>query len=300
MKALFAAFVMASLLLSTFVFPTDAQDNPDAPVPCTADQVQQVLDLALPFGDQLNTTIAGNYPQTLDGDTELMLAWGDLYVDFFNDIYYNLPDCIDGVVYGNAVGLMLNRQMNIVTLAVLNRAQNETNTGDADVNQALQPVFDIQDALAQVGVGAVNAVVNLLQSGTGIPNWLPDCTPDQTELGLQLADLEYTYAALQPSLQAYVDDGTVDNETYIGVLNLVNDTAIVANANSEPCNEQYAQLVGDLYVFNDTLTTVTLGQIAPYVSDSDNAERLNALLEYYTYTLNSYLNGTTETAATDS
>jgi len=77
MKHLFAVFVMVSLFICTSVFPTAAQDNPDAPVPCDADQVKQVLDLALPFGDQMNTVSLGNYPQTLDGDISKMLDWGD-------------------------------------------------------------------------------------------------------------------------------------------------------------------------------------------------------------------------------
>lgn len=300
MKRLVAVSIVVCLLVCAAVLSAAAQDAPTAPVPCNADQVKQVLDLALPFGDQLNTVAAGNYPQTLDGNTTKMLDWGDLYVSFFNDIYYNLPNCIDGVVYGNAVGLMLNRQMNLETIIVLNGAQNATNTGDADVNQALQPVFDIQDALAKVSVSAVNAVVNLLQSDTGIPNWLPDCTADDAELGTQLADLEQTYAGLHPSLQAYLDEGTVDKETYISMLNLVNDTATTANANPEPCNEYYSQMANDLYIFNDTLTTLTLGQIAPYVSETANGERLNMLLAYCNDALNSYLNGATDTATADS
>jgi hypothetical protein len=300
MKHYIAVFVMVCLLVCVSVFPSVAQDDIFVPEPCTADEVTQVTDLALPFGDQMNTVASGNYPQTLDGDTTKMLDWGDLYVSFFNDIYPNLPSCIDGIVYGNAVGLMLNRQMNLETIIVLNGAQNATNTGDADVNQALQAVFDIQDALAKVGVSAVNAVVNLLQSGTGIPNWLPDCTADDAEFGTQLADLEHTYAGLQPSLQAYLDDGTVDKETYIGMLNLVNDTATLANANPEPCNEHYSQLANDLYIFNDSLTTLTLAQIAPYMSESDNSERFNMLIEYCNDALNSYLNGATDTATAES
>jgi hypothetical protein len=300
MKLLVAMFVMMCLFVGVAVFPVMAQDAPAAPVLCTADQVKQVVDLALPFGDQMNTVASGNYPQTLEGDTTKMLDWSDLYVSFFNDVYPSLPDCIDGIAYGNAVGLMLNRQMNLETIIVLNGAQNAMNTGDADVNQALQPAFDIQNELAKVGVSAVNAVVNLLQTGTGIPNWLPDCTADDAELGTQLADLEHTYAGLQPSLQAYLDEGTVDKETYISLLNLVNDMATVANANPEPCNEYYFQLANDLYIFNDTLTTLTLAQIVPYVSDSDNAERLNTLLEYCNGALNSYINGATDTSTADS
>lgn len=300
MKHLFVVFVMVSLLICTSVFPTAAQDNPAAPVPCDADQVKQVTDTALHWGDQMNAVAQGDFDKTLDGDTEKMLAWGELYVSFFNDIYFNLPDCIDGAVYGNAVGLMLNRQMNLETIIVLNGAQNATNSGDADVNQALQAVFDIQDALAKVGVSAVGAVVNLLQSGTGIPNWVPDCTADDAEFGAQLAELEHTYAGLQTSLQAYLDEGTVDKETYIGMLNLVNDTATTANANPAPCNEHYFQLANDLYIFNDTLTTLTLGQIAPYLSESDNSERFNMLLEHCNEALKSYLNGATDTATAES
>ena len=295
MKHHIALLVMVCLLVSTAVFPAAAQDAPAAPVPCDADQVKQVADTALQWGDQMNAVAQRAFDQTLDGDTEKMLAWGDLYVSFFNDIYINLPDCIDGVVYGNAVGLMLNRQMNLETILVLNDAQNATKSGDADVNQELQAVFATQDALAKSGISANNAIVNLLQSGTGIPNWMPACTPDQTEVGTQMTDLEETYAGMQPALQAYLENGTVDKDTYITMLKLVNDTGALANANSEPCAENYTRLTNDIYTYGDTLTTLTLGQIAPYMSENTNADQFNTLLQYCNDAMNSYLNEATAT-----
>jgi hypothetical protein len=296
MKQHIAVFVMVCLLVCVSVFPSVAQDATVAPDPCNADQVKQVTDTALQWGDQMNTVSQKAYDKTLDGDTQKMLDWGDLYVSFFNDIYPNLPTCIDGVIYGNAVGLMLNRQMNLETMLVLNDEQNATKTGDADVNQALQAAFDIQDALAKVGVSAINAVVTQVKSGTGIPNWLPACAADQTELGTQITDLEQTYAGLQPAMQAYLENGTVDKDTYIAVLKLVNDTATLANANPAPCADDYTRLVNDIYTFGDTLTTLTLGQIAPYMSGDVNADWFNTLLQYCNDTLNSYLPEATATA----
>jgi len=158
-KRRIALFSMLCLFVCTAVFPAAAQDTQAAPVPCTADEVKQVADVGLPFGDQLNTVSLKAYDKTLDGDTANMLDWGDLYVSFFHDVYPKLPTCIDGVVYGNAVGLMLNRQMSFEAMIVLNDEQLAAKSGDADVNQALLAAFKLQGELANAGVRAVNTLI---------------------------------------------------------------------------------------------------------------------------------------------
>lgn len=293
MKYHIAVFVLAYLLVTVSVFPSVAQDDMFAPEQCNEDEVQQVTDTALEWGDQMNAVAQTAFEDTLEGNVEKMLNWGELYVSFFNDIYPDLPNCIDGVIYSNAVGLMLSRQMNLETIIVLNIAQNETETGDADVNEALQATFNIQNELATLGVSTVNNVVNFLQSGESFPNWLPACTDDQSELGTQITELEENYADLQPALQAYLENGTVDQDTYIAMLNLVTDSATLTYNNPKPCSEYYSLLVNDVYTYNDTLTTLTLGQIAPYVSDDVNVGWFNDLLLYCNDALSFMIEGET-------
>ncbi len=299
MKRLFVIFVMVGLLACVSVFPSFAQDAAAAPVPCDTDQVKQVTDTALQWGDQMNTTSQKAYDKTVDGDIEKMLDWGDLYVSFFNDIYPNLPVCIDGLVYGNAVGLMLNRQMTLETAIVLNDEQNAAKSGDADVNQALQTTLNLQNDLAKQGVTDVNTLVNQLKAGTGITAWVATCTADQAKFTDQLNGFDQTYASLTPALQTYLDSGTVDKDTYIASLKLVGDLD-TAMASQTLCADFYDHLIGDLYTFGDTLTTLTLGQIVTYMPGSASADRFDTLLKYCNDALNSSLNGATDTAAAES
>ena len=288
MKYRTAVLVMVCLLVSVAVFPAAAQDAPVAPVPCNADQVKQLSDTALHWGDQMNTVWQTTYDQTLDGDTANLLDWGDLYVSYFNDIYPNLPTCIDGAVYGDAVGLFINRQMTISSILVLNDEQNAAKSGDADVNQALSDTFKLQANLNQKAVAEINGLVNQLKEGTAIAAWAATCDTEQAKFSDQLDGFDQTYASLTPAMQTYLDSGTVDKTTYIASLKLVGDldTAI---ATQTLCADFYDHLIGDLYTFGDTLTTLTLGQIAPYMSDSASAERFNTLLGYCNDALSSLL-----------
>lgn len=292
MRHLIVVFVMVCLLICASVFPAVAQN---APVPCNADEIKQVTDTALQWGDQMNTVAQKTYDKTLDGDTAKMLDWGDLYVSFFNDIYSNLPTCIDGIVYGNAVGLMLNRQMTLEAMIVLNDEQNAAKSGDADVNQVLQTTFNLQNDLAKRGVTDVNTLVNQLKAGTGITAWVPTCDAEQAKFSDQLDAFDQTYASLTPALQTYLNDGTVDKATYIASLTLVSDLD-TALANQTLCADFYDHLINALYTYGDTLTTLTLGEVAPSMSGSANADRFDTLLGYCNDALNSYINGATVTA----
>ncbi len=286
---------MLCLFACTAVFPAAAQDAPAAPVPCSADEVKQVADLGLPFGDQLNTVSQKAYDKTLDGDTTSMLDWGDLYVSFFNDTYSKLPTCIDGVLYGNAVGLMLNGQLTIQAMLALNDQQNAAKNGDADVNQALLATFKLQDALAKAGVSSVNNLITQVKGGTATSDWVPACTADQAKFSTQLDELDQTYTTLLPALQTYLDTGTVDKTTYIASLKLVSDLDTLVKATPSICADDYDHMIGDMYTFGDTLTSLTLGQIAP-PSDSASADRLTTLLGYCNDTLKNYVDGLAATA----
>jgi len=48
------------------------------------------------------------------------------------------------------------------------------------------------------------------------------------------------------------------------------------------CADFYDHVINDCFVFGDTLTTLTLGQIAPYMSGNASADRFNTLLQYAT------------------
>ena len=296
MKDLFAGFVTMSLLFYSSVFTTVAQDNPEEPVPCDVDQVNKVLDLALPFGDQMNTVSLGDYPQTLDGDISKMLDWSDLYLSFFNDVYPELPNCIDGLMYGDAVGLMLNRQMTLEAMIVLNDVEIAMNSGDGDFNQAMTDVFQIRSDFAQQGVTSVNNIVNQLMTGTGISGWFPVCTPDQLEFMAQLDAVEEAYAIILPFLQTYLDEGTVHKNIYIGSMNIVTALDVGINNLTAVCSDYYLRLVNDAYLYGDTLTTLTLAQIALSMSGNVNTDRFDALLQYYNDALYGYVTDATATA----
>jgi hypothetical protein len=299
MKHLIAVLSIVCLLVSASVLPAAAaQDAPAAPVPCNPDQVKQVTDIALHWGDQMNTVWQATYDKTLDGDTASLLDWGDLYVSYFKDIYDNLPACIDGAVYGDAVGLFLNRQMTISAILVLNDEQNAAKSGDADVNQALSDTFKLQANLNQRSIAEINGLVNQLKAGTGISAWAATCDAEQAKFSDQLDGFDQTYYNLRDGLQAYLDSGTVEKDTYIASLKLVGDldTALAAQT---LCADFYVHLINELYTYGDTLTTLTLGQIAPYMSGNASADRFNTLLAYCNDALYGSANGLTAATATE-
>ena len=296
MKRLVAMFVIVCLLAGMSVLPTAAQDESADPVPCTADEVKQVADLALPFGDQLNTVASGNYDQTLDGDISKMLDWGDLYVSFFNDLYPELPSCIDGVMYGDAVGLLLNRQMTLEAMIVLSDEQIATNSVDSDVDKAMTDALQIQSAFAKQGVSGVNNIVNQVKEGTATPSWVHACSADELQFTTQLDNVEEAYGIIVPYLQDYLDGGSVDKNIYIGSLQIVTALDVAINNLPVVCADYYWRLANDIYNYGDTLTTLTLGQIAPYITEGDNADRFNTLLGYCNDGLSSYVDRLTATA----
>ena len=223
MKRRMTLFLLLSLLICATVFPAAAQDEFPPPPPCTADEIAQAADLALRWGDRMNTFWTKTYAETLDGHTEKMLDWAKLYQSFFTDEFPTAPGCIDGVAYGNNVGTMLNEQVSILAALVLGDVQTATNTSDDDLTQALTPMLQLQGDLVKETITSLDAYVTQLKTGTGIPTWLPACTADQQDFTTQLSDFEQTYANLQRGLQAYQDSGTVDKDTYLAVIKLVAD-----------------------------------------------------------------------------
>ena len=226
--------------------------------------------------------------QLLAGSTEKMLDWARLYQSFFTDEFPTAPDCIDGVAYGNNVGTMLNEHVTILAAVVLGDAQIATNTSDDDLTQALTPMLQLQGDLVTDAITSVEAYVTQLKTGSGIPAWLPTCTDDQQDFMTQLSDFEQTYSDLLPGLQAYLDGGTVDKDTYLAVIKLVADmdTAIIANQQNM-CAGIYYRVLDDVYKFGDTFSALTLAQAAPAISGNDRFDTMN---QWLTAVLNGYLN----------
>lgn len=296
MKQLVVVFAMMCLVVGAAVLPAAAQDSPDAPAPCSADEVKQVADLGLHFGDQMNTVSLATFDKTLDGDIAKMMGWAGLYVSFFNDVVPQLPYCIDGIAYSTNAGGLLNEQMTIEVLLVLNDIQLAAKTGDADVNQGLSDLLKLQSDKAQQSLSTNNALLTQLSKGTGIPAWLPACTDEQLSFTTQLDELELSYDALQPGLQNYLDTGTVDKDTYLASIKLVNDMGAAAKAvEGNLCADYYDRAVGDVYKFGDTFITLTLGQIAPDMAASASADEFNTLLQYCNDALASYISEATAT-----
>jgi hypothetical protein len=264
------------LLICTTVIPVAAQDAPPSRPPCAADEVTQIADIAGAFGDQLNAILNKDYDQTLDGDTAKLLDWLGLYESFLLNEFPGVPDCVDGVVFGNTVGITLNQQVTLQAALVLDDVQQAANTDDADLYQALSDLVQVQSEAVQAGAAAVSAVVNQMQTGVASPEWLPTCTADQLKFNNQLDEFEQTYASLQGGLQAYLDTGAVDKATYFAVIKLTTDMAVAINAvGADVCADYYFRALDDAYKFGDTFTALTLGQAAPAISGNDQFDAMH-------------------------
>jgi hypothetical protein len=274
-----------------------AQDAPPTRPPCTADEVKQIADTATSFADQLNTILKKTYDETLDGDTVKLLDWLGLYQSFLLDTFPGVPDCVDGVVFGNNVGITLNQQVTLQAAVVLDDINQAAKTSDADLYQALADLAQPQSEAVHAGVPAITAVANQMKAGTASPAWLPTCTPDQLKFNTQLDEFEQTYASLQGGLQAYLDSGTVDKDTYFAVIKLETAMATAINTiGADVCADYYFRALDDGYKFGDSFSALTMGQAAPAIAGSANADQFNTLLQWINAMLNANLNAGTVAA----
>ena len=230
MKLRIILFSMICLLVWATVLPAAAQDAPPSRPPCTAGEVQQISDSADAFRDQLNTILQKTYDETLDGDTTKLLDWLGLYQSFLLNEFPGVPDCVDGVVFGNNVGITLNQQVTLQAALVMDDVNKAAETSDDDLYQALTDLVQPQSEAVHEGAPAINAMANQMKTGTASPDWLPACTTEQLKFNDQLDEFEQTYANLHDGLQAYVDSGTVDKETYFAVIKLETDMATAINS----------------------------------------------------------------------
>lgn len=297
MKLRIILFSMMCLLVWATVIPAAAQDAPPSRPPCTADEVKQIADTAVAFGDQLNTILNKTYDETLDGDTAKLLDWLGLYESFLLNDFPGVPDCVDGVVYGNNVGITLNQQVTLQAAVVLDDVQPAATSGDSDLYQALSGLSQPQSEAVRAGVSAITAVANQMKAGTASPAWLPACTADQLKFNTQLDEFEQTYASLQGGLQAYLDSGTVDKATYFAVIKLTTDMAIAINTiGADVCADYYFRALDDAYKFGDTFTTLTMAQATPAIAGSANADQFSTMQQWLNALLNANLNAGTATA----
>ncbi len=297
MKLRFILFSLMCLLVWATVFPAAAQDAPPSPPPCTADEVKQIADTADAFRDQLNSILNNAHDETLDGDTAKLMDWMGLYQSFLLDVFPGVPDCVDGVVYGNNVGITLNEQMTIQAALVLDDVNKAAETSDDDLYQALTDLVQPQSEAVHAGAPALNAVADQMRAGTASSDLLPACTTEQLKFNDQLDEFEQTYANLQDGLQAYLDSGTVDKDTYFTMTKLVTDMATAINAiGADVCADYYFRVLDDAYKFGDTFTALTMGQAAPAVAGSANADQFNTMLEWINAMLNANLNAGTVAA----
>ena len=296
MRLRIALFLMMCLLVWVTVLPAAAQDAPPSRPPCTADEVKQIADSALAFGDQLNAVSNKSYDQTLDGDTTKLLDWLGLYQSFLLNEFPGVPDCVDGVVYGNNVGITLNQQVTLQAAVVLDDVQQAATSGDDDLYQALSALSQPQSEAVRAGVSAITAVANQMKAGTASPDWLPACTADQLKFNTQLDEFEQSYVSLQGGLQSYLDSGTVDKETYFAATKLVTDMATAVKAiGANVCADYYFRALDDAYKFGDTFTALTMGQAAPAIAGSANADQFNTMLQWINAMASASLNAATAT-----
>jgi hypothetical protein len=134
----------------------------------------------------------------------------------------------------------------------------------------------IQNESVGAGASAINAVVTQMQAGVASPDWLPACTVEQRQFTTQLDEFEQTFASLQGGLRAYLDTGTVDNETYFRVIELATDIAAAINTiGAAVCADYYFRALDDAYKIGDTFTALTLAQPAPAISGNDQFEAMH-------------------------
>ncbi len=289
MKLRIALFSMMCLLVWVTVIPATAMDAPPSRPPCTADEVKQISDTADAFRDQLNTILQKTYDEMLDGDTVKLLDWLGLYQSFLLETFPGVPDCVDGVVFANNVGITLNQQVTLQAAVVLDDINKAAKTSDDDLYQALAALAQPQSEAVNAGVPAITAVANQMKAGTA--------SPDQLKFNTQLDEFEQTYASLQGGLQAYLDSGTVDKDTYFAMIKLETDMATAINTiGADVCADYYFRALDDAYKFGDTFTALTMGQAAPAIAGSANADQFNTLLQWINAMLNANLNAGTVAA----
>lgn len=169
MKLRVALFSMMCLVVFATVIPATAQDAPPSRPLCAADEVTMIADIATAFGDQLNTVMNKAYDQTLDGDTARLLDWLTLYQSFLLNEFPGVPDCIDGVVYGNNVGITLNQQMILQAAVLLTHIQQAAKNSDSDLSKPLSDLVQVQSETVEAGMSAISAVVSQMQAGVASP-----------------------------------------------------------------------------------------------------------------------------------
>ncbi len=288
--------VLTLLLVFAVVIPAAAQDAPSTPQPCSKDDLANVLTTISTIAPKLATAAKTTTTvQTTEQFTGGALAWGDVYQTFFTDTYNAFPACIDGVLMSDYMGLLFNEQMSLLSTGLYNQVLLEAKANDADVTQALGDLSKIQAKTASNLGSGFSGYTASLKAGTGQPTWLPACTDDQMKLATQLDDFEKTYYDQSDALQSYLDNGTVDKDTYITIAKGLSEMSSALDSGSASCAELYQRALNCMYLYGDTFTALSLGQTAPYLKDSADAEAFNSLVTYYNGVLTSYLTPATAT-----
>lgn len=289
-RSLALLFVLSLIVVLTAVFPTSAQDSASDPVVCTKDQLTQILTTISSIGPKLAAASAAtSNEQSAEALMSNVLAWGDVYQTYFAESYNAFPACVDGVLMADAMGLLFEQQMTLVSMGLLNFAQNAANETDADITQALVDLTKVQVESATGLSGGFSSYTNVIKGGTAQPSWLPACTDDQLKFATQMDEMDNTYNEQYDALQSYLDGGSVDKDTYIAVAKLIGDMSSALNAGSGGCAELYRRAANCMYLYGDTFTALTLGLTVPYVADSDNAEAFGALSQYFNDVVSGYL-----------
>jgi hypothetical protein len=269
--------ILLVLLLLMAVSAASAQDDSEIGT-CSAEDIQAVVAAIGQIAPQMAEAAAAS-PGVMDTDqlATTLAAWGSVYVNYYNDVYPNFPRCADSVMLADVLGLLLNAQVSIQSMALLNTAQTDAGDNDAAVEAALKEMTTGQTEMLQAYGSSFQGQAGSLQQGPTLPSWLPACTDEQNESTTELDEIEAAFIEQQEALQAYLDEGTVDTETYLAVIGLITRINAALKNGDFGCAELYERVFGDVLLFNDVFSLLSLGQALPYLAESDNAEALTAL-----------------------
>jgi len=288
--------ILLVLLLSLLVvaFPAAAQDAVSTPAACTDAERAQVVDLVnkgtASFG-QAGQNNAGD--QSIEALTAKMIDYGNAVIDFNSNYYSNFPACMDGILMQETVGVTIITNMTLlIAWNTLDKYEKAAEAPNTDLVTAIEAAIASGTTDMQSAGQSFSTVFAQLAQGPVMTEWFPACTAEQlsSEAIVKLDDFEQTYSNMAPDLQAYLDDGTLDDSTYLAALQLWTDPNTDIKSFSA-CADVFPRIINDLHIFGDTLITLTYARTQGYVdnqADADTAAKydetvttFNSVLQYY-------------------
>jgi hypothetical protein len=289
-KKVLLSILLVALLVMSFS-AASAQEETSTVALCTAADLPGAATVLGEIAPQM-ADAANASPGAADAGqlATSLAAWGSVYVNYFSDVYPNFPNCADSVFLSDTLALLISSQNAVLSSALLNTAQTDAGDKDADTEAALAAFVGAKTPELQNIGSSFQGIAAQIQAGTPLPSWLPACTEDQAQFTTELDAIEATFAEQTEALQAYLDEGTVDQESYQALLGVSAQLSGALTGGNGGCNELYRRIIDDVLWYNDTITLLNVGQALPYLQESESVEGLTALHDALASWLNAYLN----------